>query len=314
MVAAGMVPDEVAQVVARTLRLNYSTVHPLLVQGRVAGSISFHAEQVPADATIAAYEAFARQAALTIENAALLRAHRDQLEELKEARRLVTTSNEAVRREIAERLHGPVQTQLVVADFTLRKASSLVEAAPLEARKAIDDARALIDTVREKEIRDVSHILHPWVIGLGLAPAMRSLCDRFRPVMDVHLSIHPDLEGVGAITAVEIDAATRLAAYRIVEEGLANAHKHGHAGSATISLSVSPSEKLAVVVSDDGCGLRSDAQPGLGLRLIAMKVDEVRGTWTIGGNDAGGVLLTALLPLRGGALAGADGRFELSAH
>ena len=312
LVAAGVVSEAAVSAAARTLHLNWTTVQPMLVQGKVAGSISFHCEHAPTDAAIATYEAFARQAALTIENATLFRALQDQLQELREARRLVTASNEAVRREIAERLHGPVQTQLVVADFTLRKASSLIESAPADARQAIADARALLDSVREKEIRDVSHILHPWVIGLGLAPAMRSLVDRFRPVMNVHLDLHPDLEGVGAITAVEISDATRLAAYRIVEEGLANAHKHGQANCVSVSLNVSASEQLVVRVCDDGGGFSEDARPGLGLRLIALKVEEVRGSWAIGRGDAGGASLTAVLPLDGGTLAGAEGRLELS--
>lgn len=312
VVGAGAIPEAVASVLSTVLGLRYSTLLPLVAQGKVIGSIAFHDDETPTDGSVAAYQACAAQAALAIENAALYRTLQNELGDLTEARRLVTASNEAVRREIAERLHGPVQTQLIVADFTLRRASSLIATAPDEAQQAIVDARALIDLVREKEIRDVSHILHPCVIGLGLAPAMRSLIDRFRPMMDVRFDLHPDLEGVGTITAVEIDDATRLAAYRIVEEGLANAHKHGHASQVCVSLSLSDEARLIVKVSDDGVGLCEAAEPGLGLRLIALKVEEVRGTWAIGRGEQGGTLLTACLPLKAASLDGAEGRLEFS--
>jgi GAF domain-containing protein len=168
--------------IAKRLHRGHSTAYPLKAQGKVMGAITFNYEDVPTDSALAVYEAFARQAALTLEQAALYRSLQDELGDLTETRRLITASNEAVRREIAERLHGPVQTQLVVADFTLRKASSLVETAPAEAQQAIVDARSLIEGVREKEIRDLSHILHPSVIGLGLAPA--TFLDRPLPPTD----------------------------------------------------------------------------------------------------------------------------------
>ena len=297
LAAAGVVPEAILRLASKFLSLEYSTLQPLLVQGRVAGALSFHGAEMPTDAALVAYEAFARQVALTLENAILLRTLQKQLEELRETRRLVSATNEAVRREIAERLHGPVQTKLVVADFTLRKATALIDAEPLAAKQAIADARRLVDTVRENDIRDVSHILHPCAVDLGLAAAVRSLADRFSAMMDVRVDVHPDLDGIGAIAAVHTDESVRLTAYRIIEEALGNAHKHGMARAVDISLTVIGSDRMRCTVSDDGIGFTGTGTPGLGLRMIAMKVDEVDGTWSIGRGESGGTVLSVDLPL-----------------
>lgn len=302
--AVGVVPDIVLQTVSRLLRVRYSTVQPLVVRGQVLGSLSFHGAEVPSKAMIHAYEAFTKQAALTIENKILLESLRVQMEELREVRRMVSAANEAARREIAETLHGPVQTQLLVADFTLSQAAALVDGAPGEAKQAIADARSRIDEVREHEIREVSHLLHPSVIKLGLAPAIRSLAARFQPTMNVRLDIAPELDGVGSKSEVELDVDMRLVVYRVVEEAFANARKHGHASSVEATVCLSGVSDLLVVVRDDGEGLPDGKLlDGLGLRMIAMKVQDAGGAWSLSSHEDRGAVLTAVLPLTQASIA-----------
>lgn len=300
IMAAGehVVPDVVLRIAASIAGLRYSCIQPLIVQGRVIGSLSFHGKRMPKITDLRAYEAFAKQASLTLENAVLVRAMRDQSEELREARRLVSAGNEAVRRDIAETLHGSVQTQLLVADLNLQKAIALIEHGPREAKAIVQEERARIEDIREHEIREVSHLLHPSVIKLGLAPGIRSLADRFRSMMDVELDIDARLDGIGGRTEHDIEPDIRLTAYRLVEEALANAHKHGNSSVVRISVSLTDEAELRIAVTDDGIGFeQSVVTPGLGLRMIAMHVDEAGGTWSVGPrDDSAGVLLIAAIP------------------
>jgi signal transduction histidine kinase len=313
--AHGVVPDVVLRIVSKILGVRYSTVQPLMVRGEVAGSLSFHGSELPSKAMIHAYEAFTKQAALTIENRNLLDTLRAQLEELREARRLVGVANEAARREIAETLHGPVQTQLLVADFTLSQAAALVDGAPNEAKQAIADARTRLDDVREHEIREVSHLLHPSVIKLGLAPAVRSLAARFQPAMNIWLDILGALDGVGSKSEVNVDMDTRLVAYRVIEEALSNVHKHAHAQTVEVTLGLSRTNDLLVTVRDDGDGLPSGGiEPGLGLRMIGMKVQDAGGAWSLSPNVERGTTLTAILPLSTAGIASHDVALPLVAQ
>jgi signal transduction histidine kinase len=302
-IAKGVVPEVVLRIVSKLLNVRFSTVHPLWVRGQVVGSLSFHGEALPSQAVVHAYEAFTKQAALTIENTTLLETLREQMEELRETRRMVSAANEAVRREIAETLHGPVQTQLLVADFTLSQASALVEGAPEEAKRAIADARTRIEDVRERDIREVSHLLHPSVIKLGLAPAIRSLAGRFQSMMDVRLDIASGLDGVGSKSEVSVDMDTRLVAYRVIEEAFSNARKHGAADSVAAAVRLSGANDLLITVRDDGAGLPPGRViPGLGLQMVAMKVQDADGAWSLKSNDDQGATLTVMLPLTGAGI------------
>ncbi len=297
-VAEHVVPELVLRIAAKLVGLRYSTVQPLIVQGRVIGSLSFHGGRVPKAADLRSYEAFAGQASLTLENAVLVEEMRAQHEELREARRLVSAGNEAVRRDIAETLHGSVQTQLLVADLNLQKALTLIERGPQQAKAIIQEERARIEEVREHDIREVSHLLHPSVIKLGLAPAIRSLADRFRSMMEIELDIDRRLDGVGGRSEVDVDPDIRLTVYRLVEEALSNAHKHGGASIARASIRLSGQGDLEITITDNGSGFDPDAvSSGLGLRMIAMQVDEAGGKWSVTACDEGvGVILSAVIP------------------
>jgi two-component system, LuxR family, sensor kinase FixL len=63
-------------------------------------------------------------------------------------------------------------------------------------------------------------------------------------------------------------AATHL--YRVVQEAVNNAVKHGKAGRILISLKLA-GDKIALTVTDDGVGFASGAQTGAGMGLHTMK-------------------------------------------
>ena len=81
--------------------------------------------------------------------------------------------------------------------------------------------------------------------------------------------------------AVEIGdsfAATHL--YRIAQEAITNAIKHGHAQAVAVSLE-RVDGRLRLTVRDDGIGIPEPAQrhPGMGLRIMAHRAAVMGGTF-----------------------------------
>ena len=100
----------------------------------------------------------------------------------------------------------------------------------------LEDIRAELRSVQDKDIRQASHDLYPSVVKIGLVPALRSLTDRFRGVLDVELSVERDLQTEERRNWNLFPEEFKVGAYRIVEEALDNIIKHAGASSATVTL------------------------------------------------------------------------------
>ncbi|MYS14618.1 ATP-binding protein, partial [Streptomyces sp. SID4982] len=90
-------------------------------------------------------------------------------------------------------------------------------------------------------------------------------------------------------------------AYRIVQEALTNAVRHGGREDLTVRVGLRTVDgALRVSVRDDGTGGGvgpSDGRPGFGLVGMRERARSVGGTLDAGPGPAGGFEVTALLPL-----------------
>jgi signal transduction histidine kinase len=128
------------------------------------------------------------------------------------------------------------------------------------------------------------------------------------------------LAGVGALAATTTSAglptrvvisgptdrpspAVAAAAYRIVQEALANALRHGGAAAASVFVACEP-EQLIIEVVDDGCGLTEHPRarpPGSGHGIPGMRerAEALGGALDAGSGAEGGFRVRASLPNRG---------------
>ena len=84
--------------------------------------------------------------------------------------------------------------------------------------------------------------------------------------------------------------------YRIVQEGITNAVRHGAASEIIIALEFSENN-LEINIKDDGIG--SDAiKKGFGLKHIEERVDMLGGEVNFAGDCTGGFIISAHLPIR----------------
>lgn len=97
--------------------------------------------------------------------------------------------------------------------------------------------------------------------------------------------------------------ATNL--YRIVQEAVSNALKHGHAARIVIAMETTDSG-LTVSVRDDGVGLQEKAErKGMGLRIMAERAKFIGAVFSARRLETGGTEVACALP-QGGASANLD--------
>ena len=127
----------------------------------------------------------------------------------------------------------------------------------------------------------------------GLMVALENLAARTQKLFQVRCRFHcrrpvPVRDGM---------AATHL--YRIAQEAVTNAIKHGHPGRIEISLTTTPN-RLMLAVKDDGSGLpaRQRKPAGMGLRIMRYRAGVIGGSLGIQKEAGGGttVVCTVHLP------------------
>jgi signal transduction histidine kinase len=275
-------------------------VAPLLAGDDVLGVVAVASRQPDA------YDAWharllgtiANQAAVVLHNACLLTLAEGALGELQRSRQQVTAAEERLRREIAELLHGRVQSRLIVAWHRLGQCQRLLMSDPAEANRILADVRDEIDHVREQGLRQASHLLHPAVIAVGLAPAVRSLMARYEDGFASSLQIDERVAELDDPEQNRIPEPLRLTAYRVLEEILANVYRHAQASQVTVRLGVDAFDRLALHVRDDGRGFDPRVRPtGLGLVSIGGRVAQVGGIWSIESAPGAGTTVAVALPM-----------------
>lgn len=146
--------------------------------------------------------------------------------------------------------------------------------------------RALTDT------RRWVRALRPAALDDGFGPrALEELAGAFRGA-----GIRITHRVVGDLS--RMSAGTQLIAYRVVQEGLANAVRHSRAASIDIEVEVRGST-MSCTVTDDGVGI-GDAGPvagGFGLAALDERVRAVGGSFSAADQAGGGCRVHVVLPL-----------------
>lgn len=223
---------------------------------------------------------------------------RARIEERELSRRRILAAQEAVRQQVAEQLHGTVQSRMLVLWYRLKRCQELVTTNPAEAFRLVGEVRDELDRLREDEIRGLSHRLHPAIVKTGFALALQFLRDRFMGLVQVSLEIHPSLEELAKPRGA-LSEMTGLTAYRVVEEALSNAVRHGGATCATLKAWLDGGDTLVLVVRDNGNGFdpKTVPQNALGLKSLADYVEALGGFFRVDSAPGQGTCITAHIPV-----------------
>ena len=130
---------------------------------------------------------------------------------------------------------------------------------------------------------------------LGLEPALLALVDRVRSGgLDIDAAV--DLSCEHGRRSRRLPNELETGVYRIVQESLTNAVKHGRAARASVEV-IETDREVCVKVRDDGSGFDPDAETsGFGLLGIRERVELLQGEVDIASAPGEGTTVTAVLP------------------
>jgi two-component system, NarL family, sensor histidine kinase UhpB len=225
-------------------------------------------------------------------------------ENLRLNRRLITAQDDERRRTALE-LHDEVGPCL----FGLKaNASSIAKA-----------AENLPDAVRRSVTERLDDILS---IAGHLQAINRSMLARLRPMALGHVPLEDMLEQlIGERSRQHADIAFSftsegllrsygdsidLTVYRCIQESVTNALRHADAKHITVKL-IGAAARLALTVSDDGCGVDSGKPSGVGTRGIRERVEGLGGRYLVDSRPGGGTDVRISIPLGESDHATADG-------
>src|SRR5579885_886079 len=197
------------------------------------------------------------------------------------------------RRGIARELHDSVGQLLAAITMNLTRFQT--ESRNVPNMPLIDDSAVMLEQVT-KEIRTISHLLHPPLLDVaGLASAVRWYVDGFsqRSHIKVDVDIHTDCGS--------LSNEAEIAVFRVVQECLTNVYRHSGSDQCLVSIRKEP-DHLKIDIEDKGHGI-SESQgtgapnSGLGLRGMKERLRQLGGKLEIATSDHG-TTVSAVVPFK----------------
>jgi two-component system, NarL family, sensor histidine kinase DevS len=231
-------------------------------------------------------EAFASSAATAIATAQTVEAER---------RRQRVAASEQERARWARELHD--ETLQNLAAVRLGLAVEVRNAAPGPLTDAVREAIAQLEA-EMTSLRALITDLRPAALDdLGVEAAIRDLAGRMHTRgLDIELNLDLSHEHDRAASRHSTELETAL--YRIIQEAVTNAHKHGHAHCASVDVH-EHENTIHVTIHDDGHGFDPTApSSGFGLLGMRQRVELQDGTLHIDSAPGQGTTVTAILPVQ----------------
>ena len=200
------------------------------------------------------------------------------------------------RRRIARELHDSTAQLLAALSINLGRLRDS-ELKPGRREQVLSETIDLAAAC-SAEIRTITYLLHPPLLEeIGLVHALRAYAQGFnqRTGIQVKIKIPPDFGRIGN------ERESTL--FRIIQEGLANVHKHSGSRLAVIQLGRDPRE-VRLVLQDQGCGFTEAPRRrtagfvhlGVGITGMRERAEQLGGRLEIASGDAG-TTLTVTLPM-----------------
>ncbi len=212
--------------------------------------------------------------------------------EEKRLRNEVVTASEQERQRVGQDLHDSLGQDLTGLGYL---AETLAGRLAAEGSSLSDQARQIADLLQKAcgEVRTVARGLCPVEVREdGLVDAIRDLAERTREIYGI--ACHLDCPG--PVPVDNIAVATDL--YRIAQEAVNNAVRHGDPERVTIRLSAGDGT-IALAVQDDGVGLPEERDPeaGMGLRVMRYRAHRIGGVLEADRRPEGGTMVSCVVHL-----------------
>jgi PAS domain S-box-containing protein len=229
-----------------------------------------------------------RTAELGITNETL----RNEIIERKRLEKSILEISEKEKGRIAQDLHDGLGQHLTGVAFLSKVLErKLIEKSVPDACDAGKIARLVNEAINQT--RELARGLLPVQSGSkGLLSALQHFASEVEELF--HISCHFKVDE--DVSIYDSDVATHL--YRIAQEAVTNAIKHGQSRQITIDLSQCR-DKVVLRIQDDGLGFtgRLENKEGMGIRTMNYRANMIGASLDIQKNPAGGTLVVCALPV-----------------
>ncbi len=211
----------------------------------------------------------------------------------------VTRAQEEERARLARELHDDTVQALIALKQRAQMASKALGRDPKRAGQRLDELSALIDQELTALRRLIGDLRPVYLEDLGFAPALEMLV---KQVKEQHgLAVELRMNGEVARLSPDLE----LAAFRIVQQALANVAAHAQARRVTLTAAFA-SDGLTLTIQDDGQGFTPPEQPAdlarqghFGLMGMHERAMLYGGRLKIDSTPGLGTTITAWLPRTG---------------
>lgn len=221
-------------------------------------------------------------------------------ERLKNLSLRALTILEADRCSISKELHDSLGASLAAIKFSLEEKEMKRSQAGGHLDDPLDqEVGYLLDAI--KETKRISAHLRPTTLDdLGLVATVTWY---LRQYQRLYRSIAVDFST--EIMDRDVPDAMKIVIYRLVQEGLSNAAKHGEASTVRLRMAHSDDgQSIALFIEDDGCGFdvqeaisHKDPLSGYGLTAMRERCEIFGGSFHIDSQAGRGTRIHAILPV-----------------
>jgi PAS domain S-box-containing protein len=212
------------------------------------------------------------------------------------------------RQSIGRDLHDGLGQELTGVALMLRGLASRVQQRCPEAVDSVNEIVGLVNQSIENARSLARGLLPVRTETGGLAFALRELASRSRDLYGLEVNFRAEVWP--ELTLNETDASHL---YRIAQEALTNAARHGHATLVDIFLLVTRSTFL-LCISDNGEGFKPPTSPysGMGLKIMKYRASMIGAKFEIAPNEQHGtvVRVEGEQPMTAAHLQSAPGQFK----
>ncbi|MDB6031062.1 MAG: multi-sensor signal transduction histidine kinase [Verrucomicrobiales bacterium] len=196
---------------------------------------------------------------------------------------------------IGQDLHDGLGQHLTGITFLTRTLEQKLNALGLpEAAEAAEIGRLVLEALTQT--RTLARGLFPVELeSKGLVAALKELAATVETISEIQCACICD-------NAIVIsDRQTEMHLFRLAQEAINNAVKHGKAKQIIVSLTKTADEHVMLSIGDDGVGLPPEGanRQGLGLRIMSYRTHRMGGTLEILPGEGGGTLVTCTVPPAG---------------
>ncbi len=213
-----------------------------------------------------------------------------QTESIRQHLEKETRHEERIR--ISREWHDTLEQHLAGLSLQLQAAGAALPAAPARAQTLLDRACAITQYSRDEARRAIWDLRAPTAPG-GLSGRLEQLCRDVAETSTVPVRCEAD-------AGTRLDAATESHVYRVAQEALTNALKHGHATRIDVTLQTTP-DGIRLSIRDNGGGFDPEAafrSPSARFGLLGMRerADKINAELKIDAQPGAGATISLEIP------------------